>query len=66
MQWPCREGEAPQERLYADGKFPTANGRANLIRADWEPFPEQPTASYPLHSQYRPNRGALAYAHQDA
>ncbi len=48
MQWPCREGEAPQERLYADGKFPTANGRANLVRADWEPFPEQPTASYPL------------------
>jgi len=47
-QWPCRENESPAPRLYADGKFPTADGRANLVRADWQPFPEQPTASHPF------------------
>ena len=47
-QWPCREGETSEARLYADGTFPTPNGRANLIRADWQPFPEQPTPSHPF------------------
>ncbi len=47
-QWPCRENESPAARLYADGKFPTADGRANLIRADWQPFPEQPTPAHPF------------------
>jgi anaerobic selenocysteine-containing dehydrogenase len=47
-QWPCREGEAPSKRLYADGTFPTPDGRANLIRADWQPFPEQPSKNHPF------------------
>ncbi len=47
-QWPCRAGEEPTPRLYADGKFPTADGRAKLICADWQPFPEQPTAAHPF------------------
>lgn len=47
-QWPCMEGEEPEARLYADGEFPTPDGRANLIRADWQPFPEQPTAAHPF------------------
>ena len=47
-QWPCREGESSSKRLYAGGKFSTSDGRANLIRADWQPFPEQPTASHPF------------------
>ena len=47
-QWPCREGEAPETRLYADGKFSTADGRAKLICSSWEPFPEQPSAEHPF------------------
>ena len=35
-------------RLYTDGLFQTADGRAQLICADWEPFPEQPSSSFPL------------------
>ena len=47
-QWPCVEGQTKPQRLYADGKFQTADGRAKLISADWQPFPEQPTRDYPL------------------
>jgi assimilatory nitrate reductase catalytic subunit len=50
-QWPMPEGSAaPEEssRLYADGVFPTADGRARLICADWAPFPEQPGGNYPF------------------
>jgi len=36
------------ERLYADGKFPTADGRAKLFAIECEPFPEQPTRDFPL------------------
>ncbi len=46
--WPCPEGQTSSARLYADGRFPTADGRAKLICADWQPFPEQPTRDYPL------------------
>ncbi|MES1257198.1 MAG: nitrate reductase [Acidobacteriota bacterium] len=35
-------------RLYADGVFPTPDGRARLIPAEWEPFPEQPGRDYPF------------------
>jgi assimilatory nitrate reductase catalytic subunit len=35
-------------RLYADGHFPTDDGRARLIVTEWEPFPDQPDAEYPL------------------
>jgi len=50
VQWPLREGETPSEgsRLYADGRFPTPDGRARLLCVDWEPFHEQPCAEYPL------------------
>jgi assimilatory nitrate reductase catalytic subunit len=50
VQWPLAEGESPRppRRLYADGQFRTADGRAKLICADWEPFPEQPNAEYPF------------------
>jgi assimilatory nitrate reductase catalytic subunit len=36
------------ERLYADGRFPTDDGRARLYPIEWEPFPEQPNAAYPF------------------
>jgi assimilatory nitrate reductase catalytic subunit len=50
VQWPLREGESPSttKRLYIDGQFQTADGRAKLVCADWAPFPEQPGGAYPL------------------
>jgi anaerobic selenocysteine-containing dehydrogenase len=50
VQWPFPEGKtsvAPS-RLYSDGVFETEDGRAKLICADWEPFPEQPDIEYPF------------------
>jgi anaerobic selenocysteine-containing dehydrogenase len=49
-QWPLPAGAARESgsRLYADGVFPTADGRAKLICADWAPFPEQPGGNYPF------------------
>jgi assimilatory nitrate reductase catalytic subunit len=47
-QWPFPEGGVSAKRLYQDGQFKTPDGRANLICADWQPFPEQPTKDYPL------------------
>jgi assimilatory nitrate reductase catalytic subunit len=51
VQWPFPRGAAdPQlaRRLYTDGRFHTDDGRARLIPVTWEPFPEQPTSSFPL------------------
>jgi anaerobic selenocysteine-containing dehydrogenase len=51
IQWPFPAGATdPQEtrRLYTDGRFQTDDGRANLIPVAWEPFPEQPSRSFPL------------------
>jgi assimilatory nitrate reductase catalytic subunit len=50
VQWPLSEGRPPERasRLYADGIFPTSDGRANLICAEWTPFPEQPGGDYPF------------------
>jgi assimilatory nitrate reductase catalytic subunit len=51
IQWPFPAGAAdPDEprRLYGDGRFQTDDGKARLIAADWEPFPEQPNAEFPL------------------
>jgi assimilatory nitrate reductase catalytic subunit len=52
MQWPFPEGTAfnprASRRLYADGVFPTDDGRARLLPTHWAPFPEQPNREYPL------------------
>ena len=50
VQWPFPEGTSPSatSRLYADGRFQTADGKAKLICAKWEPYPEQPNKEYPL------------------
>jgi assimilatory nitrate reductase catalytic subunit len=50
VQWPLPEGGPRHQtsRLYADGIFPTADGRANLICAAWAPFPEQPGGNHPF------------------
>jgi assimilatory nitrate reductase catalytic subunit len=46
--WPYPDGGFPSKRLYEDGQFETRDGRANLICAEWQPFPEQPSRDYPL------------------
>ena len=49
LQWPCTEEDGPEtRRLYADGKYEFADGRAKLWPVDWQPFPEQPDGEYPL------------------
>jgi assimilatory nitrate reductase catalytic subunit len=51
IQWPFPAGGVEPEatrRLYEFGGFGTPDGRAKLIPTSWEPFPEQPTADYPL------------------
>ena len=53
LQWPFKahaDGADPYatRRLYADGVFQTDDGRAQLIPVAWEPFPEQPSAEFPL------------------
>jgi anaerobic selenocysteine-containing dehydrogenase len=51
VQWPFPEGAADAgatRRLYADGEFETSDGKARLLPVAWEPFPEQPTADFPL------------------
>jgi len=49
IMWPCPEGREPgQPRLYADGKFPTPDGRAKLWCVPWEPFKEGSADEYPF------------------
>ncbi len=52
IQWPFPERSTEQpsavRRLYGDGKFATADGRAQLIATQWTPFPEQPNVDFPL------------------
>ena len=50
LQWPFPAGctDFSTKRLYADGIFPTEDGKAKLICADWEPFPEQPDREFPF------------------
>ncbi len=52
IQWPfpaqSSEPAAAVRRLYADGRFETADGKARLFCVDWEPFPEQPSAEFPF------------------
>ena len=36
------------KKFMSDGRFATADGRAQLLCAEWEPFPEQPSEDFPL------------------
>lgn len=49
IQWPCNE-EHPEgcDSLYADGLFPTEDGRANLLFISAEKGPEEVDEVYPL------------------
>lgn len=52
IQWPFPENAVftpgAARRLYSDGTFPTADGKAQLFCVEWEPFPEQPTPEFPF------------------
>jgi assimilatory nitrate reductase catalytic subunit len=50
LQWPYPSGSRGTaiSRLYADGCFPTEDGRARLLPVEWEPFPEQPNDEFPF------------------
>ena len=49
LQWPCREGdEKGAQRLYVDGKYPTADGTANLIPLPFVDNNERPDNEYPF------------------
>ncbi|MEN5067995.1 molybdopterin-dependent oxidoreductase [Achromobacter aegrifaciens] len=47
QQWPYRQGQGTA-RLYADGMFPTASGRARFCDVDYRPVAEAATQEYPL------------------
>ncbi len=51
VYWPCREDDDPTatRRLYADGRFQTADQRAQLWPIEWHPHPEQPSKEYPFN-----------------
>ncbi len=49
QQWPLRAGElAGKTRLYADGQFPTPDGRARFVHHDYRPVAEPRDARYPF------------------
>ncbi len=50
QQWPLLQGEATGKvRLYADGVYPTANGRARFVNAKYVGVAEDINIRYPLH-----------------
>ncbi len=49
LQWPMRAGEsAGRARLYTDGVFPTADGRARFAAVSYQPVDEPREARYPF------------------
>ena len=51
VQWPFPAGATnagETRRLYSEGGFRTDDGRARLLPAQWEPFPEQPSEEFPF------------------
>jgi assimilatory nitrate reductase catalytic subunit len=49
QQWPLREGETTgAARLYADGVFPTPDGRARFVAPAWRAVAEPRDARYPV------------------
>ncbi len=77
QQWPFPAGAtAGRARLYADGVYPTANGRARFHAAPYKPVAEPIDARYPLHlntgrlrdqwhAMSRTGRVARLFAHAD-
>jgi assimilatory nitrate reductase catalytic subunit len=49
QQWPFPEGaDTGRSRLYEDGRFETASGRAHLVAAAYRPVAEPADARFPL------------------
>ena len=50
LQWPYPEGTTGNavSRLYADGVFQHADGKARLFTVECEPFPDQPNDRFPM------------------
>jgi assimilatory nitrate reductase catalytic subunit len=77
QQWPFPEGAtAGTARLYADGVYPTASGRARFHAEPYRPVAEAIDARYPLHlntgrlrdqwhAMSRTGRVARLFAHAD-
>jgi assimilatory nitrate reductase catalytic subunit len=64
VQWPLtagRQDERPERRLFADGKFFHADGRARFLCEEPRPMPELPTRKYPL--MLLTGRGSVAQWH---
>ncbi|WP_353156819.1 molybdopterin-dependent oxidoreductase [Herminiimonas fonticola] len=50
QQWPFPEGATiGKKRLYEDGIFPTANGRAKFVNTVYQPVAEPVNARFPFH-----------------
>jgi assimilatory nitrate reductase catalytic subunit len=50
QQWPLRQGaHQGLERLYGDGIFPTADGKAHFVDTRYVPLAEDTDTRYPLH-----------------
>jgi assimilatory nitrate reductase catalytic subunit len=48
-QWPFKEGDSQgKARLYEDGIFPTADGKANFVNTVYKPTAEQRESRYPF------------------
>ena len=75
QQWPYPQGATQgRARLYEDGRFPTASGRARFAAVSHRPTAERTDASYPLrlntvrlrdqwHGMSRTGTVAQLYAH---
>ena len=76
IQWPCAAGDAPpaarsERRLFEDGRYWHADGRARLLFETPRPLPEPPTDRFPLilltgrgsaaqwHTQTRTSKSAV-------
>ena len=47
-QWPVAAGQAEGGRLFAQGGFPTPDGRARFIPTIWRPMAASRTAEFPM------------------
>lgn len=49
QQWPWSRAAGGAPRLYSDGHFPTASGKAQFVRIDTRVLAENTDARHPLH-----------------
>jgi assimilatory nitrate reductase catalytic subunit len=74
QHWPYHSGVQSQARRYTDGRFVTANGRAQFHATQFHPVAETTNARYPFHlltgrlrdqwhGMSRSGRNAAAFAH---